>query len=717
MAQTTNNNAIDMLDTHIADHEASNPLAARLVQFACGDVSKEDWAAFERDSHEVPYFAFNLASVQKRHKFAASQLIKLFELTYALQVKLALGKAVRDEDKLWIKNPETGELQEVTLKVVKDNKWEAHKLNKNDLNSIRSFYEDQLTKELPKIMHKVYNEFITLKSKHAYNANEVKLVLMNPEFLETALTDVEQYVKDSNVFENSEALQRDFLYDSWFKYTKATGKNTEKIAEYFKKLIQSTISRLAKELAVYRKSPTEAKVSEHDMKAICDMYIKYTEIPMNETMHRYFAAISCDTLFSKMKREYEALNMSPGEALAARVNVALDLRALASLEFVNCNYYLVHLETLSGFKHVKGSVTADQVKKMFTVVTGARFAAACRSLMGKNAADVDYETTVGSERLNTTIFKAIGAHNVATQTAEKTSRRKFSPELEAAIVQSEHFRKKLLTINNGKSSSNSTRSKKQRTEKALILSYEMYQSIEDDELRAAFRDAHAPEGSSDYGLVQKGTMFLSSASKIHDSDSAATIISFENSGANGHDDRNVVSEISENINAISLAVSAYSASLSGKSSKEQDGAIDLAAIAKRKATAKTSTTTASSSPKATAGRSLGLKTAPVKKEEPAKPAGRVVAPAGKGLMARLGANKKPAKEEETVVAEDEVVEEEKPASRPSSPRKDTKSPRKEDKPTSSSPSRQAKSPAREEAASTPAKAGRLAGLLNKKKQG
>lgn len=697
MAQTTNDNAIDMLNNHISEHEASTPLAAMLVQSACGDVSKEAWAELENDKLAVPTFAFNLASVQKRHKFAASQLVKLFELTYALQVKLALGKAVRDEDKLWIKNPVTGELQEVTLKVVKDNKWEAHKLNKNDLNSIRSFYEDQLTKELPKIMHKVYNEFITLKSKHAYNANEVKLVLMNPDFLENALNDVNRYVTASNVFQNSEALQRDFLYDSWFKYTKATGKNTEKIAEYFKKLIHSTISRLAKELAVYRKSPSDAKVKEEEMDVICEIYSKYTETPITGEMSTYFAAISCDALFAKMKRKYEGDKKSIGEALADRVNVALDLRTLATLEFVNCNYYLVHLETLEDFTPVTGTTTVDKVKKMFSVVTQSEFSSACDYLIESVAGNVTYQQSVGSERLNTTIFKAIGAHNVATQTAEKTSRRKFSPELENAIINSEHFRKKLLTINTGKSSSNSTRSKKQRSEKALILSYEAYKSITDSELKAAFRDAHASEDSSDYGLVQKGTMFLSSASKIHDSDSAATIISFENSGAPGHNSPEVIREISSHINAISLAVSAYSASLTGKPSKEQDGALDLGAIKRKTATKSAAPApTGSSSPKV-AGRSL------LKKVEPkveAKPAGRVL-----GLAGRLGAKKPAPKEEETVVAEEEPVEEVKPSSRSASPARGSVT----------SPSRQVKSPAKETQSATPAKASKLSSLIKSKK--
>lgn len=653
MATQGNENVTNLLTQYISDNGGdSSALAASLLLNCAADMSKESWAAVKESGGQIQQTPFTLQSVLKRHKFASSQLMKFHDMTYALQVKLLQTGKTGKDDKAWVLVGD--ELVQMSVKEMEDRDLKDSKINKNDLNSIRSFYDEQLTKELPKLLHKIYNEFISLKSSYSYNANEVRLVLMDRDFLRVALSDVQKYI-GGEVFAEDEKAQREFLYDAWFKYTKATGKSTEKVGDFFKKLLNSTMSRLAKAIAVYRKEGSSKAPSRDEAEQIMEVYQRYVPLSQDEKaankatdaeLLSYLAKASCDSLHGKMKLQFD--NGVHGTDLSSRVAVVCDLRDLAMNTFVNCNASLVHLETISNLQRTHKNVR--DIKSHLSVVTRQRFEEAIAELSaGVIPADqvpesyndafvvptedgaLSFAYPVGSERLNTAIFKAIGAHSqVSNHGKEKTSRKKFSRDLERTIVTGDNFQGKILEINRKKASNGSNRSKKQRDEHSLIISTELYESLEDGDLKRSFDDAHSDDS---YGLVQKGTMFLSSASKIHD-ENAAVMAAAEASGID-YFDQVVGYRLFADINDISLVVSVYAGLTSGKTVKEEKPAASGVDMSKLRKPAVKPTTAASASPK-TGGRTIGKPT-----DKPAS--------GGMSLKERLAAKKPAAQAEEEVV--------------------------------------------------------------------
>lgn len=576
-------------------------------------------------------------------------MLKYYQLTFALQVKLGLGKTSKQTDDVWI--IQDGDIVKVKASTIKDDT--SVRINKNDLNAIRSTYEDQMTKELPKLIHKIYVEFMSVKGNFSYNANEVKLVLMDGNYLTTALDDVQRHVNSNGAvtFANSNKAQKNYLFRVWFHYENPTGKSTEKIGEFFKKLLNSTIAKLAKSIAQLKKETPEANPVDNESAAVLSEIFR-TYVPsfsldhhtvdgkeepknfvaMSESERRNaIVKISSDTLHSKLKTAFEngAEGSGAGTDYSGRRDVICAVRDLCLSDFVNAKPELVHIDTIDQMQAGgKGDVTS--IQNSFTTVSVDDFNGAIEAIkQGKVEVDSrapayrdeKFGTNIGSDRLNTAIFKAITAYNVQTNTSGKKTRKQFSPELEAAFFNpdSESFTSKIKFINKKKTPT-SARGEKTANENALVISDTLYESLVDSgsELAEVFENAHS---ATDYGLLQKGTMYLSSASKLHTAGDSKSVVSAfsvstladktsaENEGSTDHEREMAFNEEYNEfygyINTIALAIAVYASSVNGTDSKndhkESDSAVSsnaaANAAAKKAARKKLATkSTASSTP-------------------------------------------------------------------------------------------------------------------------
>lgn len=583
MTTQVNENVLNMLTNLIADNGGDHSaLAASYFMNYRGDMDKDAWKAHHGSHFEA--VAPNFQGVSRRDKFATAQLMKLYDLTYALQTTvLKYGK--NGSHWGWV----NGKFEELSAAQLADPKYKDSKINKNDINSIRSFYYEQIVKELPKVAHKVYGDFFSLKSSYSYNTNEIRLVVVDPDFQAQGLTDIQSYIP-SSMFENKGAEQRKFLFNSWYSYTKPTGKSSEKLAEYFKKLFTSTISRLAKAVSLSKKDI--AYPSEEDAKDILDIYYTYVDEPDNFRSDEYTSSnvskyiydinnLSADTFATKVKTAFaEGFKR---DDYSGRTKVICHLRDLSMKAFVACNYYLVHDDTISQLDP-KLKSRAD-IEKSFIVPTKAEFDMSVKELsehtfdfssddasqlsgisgLSVRGTKVTTSQCIGSERLNSSIFKGIGAH-CSENTKDKVSRKKFSPELESVILNSEIFRPKIMKINNKKTSKS-----KSKTDSSFIISTSAYRKLveDDSEVASVFENHH---DSKNFGFVHTSNMYLSSSSKFHDEDGTLTqaykFLGFDDNNADLFNSL-LEPKICECINNIALPISAYASSLNGKSTKEE----------------------------------------------------------------------------------------------------------------------------------------------------
>lgn len=583
MTTQVNENVLNMLTNLIADNGGDHSaLAASYCLNYRGDTDKDSWKTHHGSHFEA--VAPNFQGVARRIKFATAQLMKLYDLTFALQTNvLKYGK--NGSHWGWV----NGKFEELSAAQLADPKYKDAKINKNDINSIRSFYYEQIVKELPKVSHKIYGDFFSLKSSYSYNTNEIRLVVVDADFQAQGLSDIQSYIPDS-MFDNKGAEQRKFLFNAWYNYTKPTGKSGEKLAEYFKKLFTSTISRLAKAVSLSKKDI--AYPSEEDASDILDIYYTYVEKPENYVSDEYTSSnvpkyvydinnLSADAFATKVKTAFaEGFKK---DDYSGRTKVICHLRDLSMKAFVACNYYLVHDDTISQLDPTLKS--RSDIEKSFIVPTKAEFDSAVRELSNHSfdfspdeasqlsglsgltvkGTKVTTSQCIGSERLNSSIFKGIGAH-CSENTKDKVSRKKFSAELESVILNSEIFRPKIMKINNKKTSKS-----KSKTDSSFIISTAAYNKLvkEDSEVASVFEYHH---DSENYGFVHTSNMYLSSSSKFHDDDGTLTqaykYLGFSDENA---DLFNAILEpkICECINNIALPISTYASSLNGKASKEE----------------------------------------------------------------------------------------------------------------------------------------------------
>lgn len=538
MEEQSNENVTNALETYIELNKDNQSLAAQMVLEYAGNMTEKQIEASDRPGRTP----FTSQSILARHKFASSQLLKLYSLTFALQAKILAPVKEGDEKKGFLEKRYyiiDGDLTTYTDaeaeelgKSVKDSK-----INKNHINWIRSYYDNQLTSVLPKVMHIVYSQILSTKSKSTYNSNEVRAVWVDSAFIHQALADVQQYVKASEVFDQNCKEQRSYLFKAWFNYVKASGKNSQKLGSFFLKLLSSTISRLAKEVVVIKKQGHGA-----DSEVIGEVFSRYDQKDMKTW--------SCDMLYNSILRQY------CNESLSSRVKAVYSLQQLAGCESIQCDNLLVRLDTLGDLSDLVDLAKVEEARVMRKLVTVSLddFTEACNTISPtpvKGEKMPDY--TIGSERLNIAIFKASNSYDQRTS-SDKNSRKKISLALERVIVRSPMFYEKLIHINDVKSTSTSKRSEKQRQEHSMILSDVVYNEIATDKhipqdhretLLDVFADFHKDEG---YGIVQKGHMFLSAASKVHNTDDKKTIKAVEGD----------CEEIRSCINQISFVVTVYS---------------------------------------------------------------------------------------------------------------------------------------------------------------
>lgn len=607
MSNNENENVSNMLKRYIKA-STGETIAADLLLRGCPDIPKESWDAFSENPSEFPC-PINENTIQKKHKFASLQLLKYYQLTYALQVKLGLGKTSKQTDKVWV--IKDGNIQEIPAAETKDDT--SIRINKNDLNAIRGTYEEQLTKELPKLIHKIYVEFMSVKNNFSYNANEVKLVLMDSTYLTAALNDVNDYVtarvgnKEPVTFANNNMCQRNYLMTEWFLYENPTGKSTEKIGSFFKKLLNSTIAKLAKSVSQLKKEVIDAgSVDDESARVISHIYAKYLpSFPLNvlpSDVEKNFTAmsederrsvivkISSDALHSKLKTAFENGAEYNGSSVdySKRRDVICDVRDLATTMFVNAKAELVHIDTIDQMKSSDGG-DENSIKMSFTTFTEEEFSQAILYINngGVEMEDSSNSEPIGSDRLNTAIFKAITANNVFTAASGKRTRKKFSLELESAFFNpdSESFSQKIKHINKRKTHT-SSRGERTSNENALVISDDLWRKLgkssnpTEKEFHEIFADAHH---DTDFGLLQRGAMYLSSASKLHASSdsksvvSAFSVSSFADKDLGDNKDstdsyrellfNNEYSEYFAKINIISFVIAVYANCINGGESK------------------------------------------------------------------------------------------------------------------------------------------------------
>ena len=172
---STNDAIYSTLQNASITEESGAAIVARLLLEGCPDATKTNFDDIMNGDYTLP---LTEQTILKKHKFAVSQILKVLQMTFNLHV-LFNSKTGKANDDVWFL--EEGRFVKYSASAAA-NQPKENKISKNDINSIRTFYEDILAKDIPRVIHKIYVEFMSVRGNFSYNANEVKLVFVDKDY-------------------------------------------------------------------------------------------------------------------------------------------------------------------------------------------------------------------------------------------------------------------------------------------------------------------------------------------------------------------------------------------------------------------------------------------------------------------------------------------------------------------------------------------------------
>lgn len=572
---------------------------AKLMVYANPDPEKDELKAL-KDSrikhHDVlPTYGFTQVTLLNRVKHTLKNLTTLLELTYSLERKFGLDKASslrQNPNEIFyvlhgeILRGDHDKVKAELLRVESHNKVEgskniqsnAVKITKLDINYLRSLIHHELHNEFPSLNDKLYSLMKGAKTSFAYSTSDIRPVFMNQALVRACIDEIYDSLTAANPDSKVTGL-RQLFYNNWFLYKPKVGRSTEKFAPYAEKLITATIACIGRAGTAYtkekkslQKKKDEAALSalENEQDSIISEVIAWCGhigyAPSDEE------GKGLDLLnFEKIYDLFlSAFRRNPLTAVGYLVRVAYK---------VNCDPFLVHIETMYSLCDVnfaaksesdadfeKAEKTATKAVETFigSVKDSISLDAAKRSTI---AAMISGDDAIASERFVTAAFKVMSTRNLSV---EVESRKKLSLPFESMLL--EQFADRMSSINTDSANK----------DKSLIISTDLYRTLEEGELKDAFDKSHS---DSEYGYIQKFTMSLMSICKISvvDSEGKSKVARVE--------DNKVIADTCMEINSVCNLVNSYI-------DMKSDGIKEL-----KKAAEKTKKEKAKDAEKETSGRS------------------------------------------------------------------------------------------------------------------
>lgn len=565
MASTNDERTRNFLSTYLQNKPTSE--TAKLMTYANPDPEKEELRALTGariHSHEnLPSYSFVEVTLLNRVKHTLRNLTTLLELTYSLERKLGLDKpaAARQSDaETWyslnskILRGDSDEVRAERVRVEDHNKNHPNekqesnltKITKTDINHLRSLIHNELYNEFPSLNDKLYSLMKSAKTSFSYSINDIRIVHMNKNFVKCCLNEI--YDSLSEGFDNGIVSGlRDQFVQNWFMYKPKSGRSTEKFAPYAMKLITSVIACIGRSGTAYTKD-----------KKLLSKQKKVAELADLESFQ---AGVSrevitwCEHLgYTPTEDESKGLDLLNFERIrefwlnAFRRNPLTAVGYLVRVAYViGCDPFLVFIEqpmdelaaivysasdrSDATFERAEKDATKAVEKFIRDRIPDTVSIAESRNLSEELMLEND---GYSSERFITSAFKAMSTRNLSK---DASARKKLHLEFERMLL--EEFGDRMTTIN--------TDAKME--DKSLIISTELYELLEDGDLKESFAHAHS---DTNWGYLQKLSMSLLSISKIHNEEGKVVKVT----------DAEVVVNVSTQINSIVNLVDVYIASKS-----------------------------------------------------------------------------------------------------------------------------------------------------------